>query len=137
LAAELAFIEVRVFPWRPRPRVMKASTLRDVADPGLVLDDFDGFVMGMALWLAIIVAAPVIVVLLAALLFSIELPLLLALALLLILIRLVGIIPWTVGVVDQQTGTERQEKTRSLIHAIRQVRAVNDSRRVPVRWSWS
>jgi hypothetical protein len=77
-----------------------------------------------------------IVVVLAAALLSFEMSLLIALALLLVVARLVGIIPWTVGVVDQQAGTERHEKTRSLVRAIRLVREINGGRRVPVRWSW-
>jgi hypothetical protein len=94
-------------------------------------------VFGVALWLAFIIAAPAIVVLIAALLLPFELTLLIALAMLLVLTRLVGIIPWTVGVVDQQSGIERQERTRSLIRAVRMVRSINNRRRVPVRWTWS
>ena len=139
MTAQLSFIEVRVFPWRIRPRVMKPSTLRDAADPfgDLGLDDLGGLVFGLALWLAVIIAAPLIVILLAVLLFPFELSLLIALAMLLVLSRLLGIIPWTVAVVDQQSGTERYEKTRSLVQAVRLVRRVNGRRRVPVRWVWS
>ena len=134
--AELAFIEVRVFPWNLRPHVMKPSTVRDAANPIDGIDDLGGLVFGMAIWLLIIIAAPLIVLLLAAMLFSFELVLLIALALLLVVARLAGVIPWTIGVVDQQAGTQRYEKTRSLVHAIRLVRGINGGRRIPVRWRW-
>jgi len=132
-----AFLEVRLFPWRLRARVMKPDTLREHADPTYLFDDLSGFVIGIALWLFILIAAPVIVIVLAGLLFSVELPLLIVLALLLVGARLVGAIPWHVGIVDQRTGVERWESTRSLLRAARIVREINGERRVPVRWSWS
>jgi hypothetical protein len=76
-----------------------------------------------------IIAAPLIVLVLAAMLFSVELVLLIALALLLVAARLAGVIPWTIGVVDLQVGTQRYEKTRSLVRAIRLVRDINGGRR--------
>jgi hypothetical protein len=115
---------------------MKASTVRDAANPIDGIDDLGGLVFGMAIWLLIIIAAPLIVLVLAAMLFSVELVLLIALALLLVAARLAGVIPWTIGVVDQQVGTQRYEKSRSLVRAIRLVRDINGGRRVPVRWSW-
>jgi hypothetical protein len=135
--AELAFIEVRAFPWRLRARVMKPDTLRDAVDPLYGIDDLAGVVVGFVLWLFVIVAAPVLVVLLAALLLPFELSLLIGLALLLVAARLVGVVPWTVGIVDERTGAQRREQTRSLLRAVRIVREANGTRRVPVRWSWS
>jgi hypothetical protein len=59
---ESALLEVRLFPWRPRPRVMKASTLREAVDLDQLggVDDVAGLVLVLvlALWLAILLAAP-------------------------------------------------------------------------------
>jgi len=55
---ERAFIEVRVFPWRLRARVMTASTRRGLAlnaDP-VNGDDVAGFVVVLRVWLAILIA---------------------------------------------------------------------------------
>ena len=133
---ETALLDVRVLPWRPRARVMKPDTLRENADPFLPTDDVAGVVLGLALWLGIIVAAPLLVLLLAAGLFSVELPVVLALAVLLGVVRFTGLLPWTVVVVDRVTGVERQERHRSLWRAARRIRAVNVDRRVRVRWAW-
>jgi len=139
VASELAFLEVRLFPWRLRPRVMEAKKLRDGTDPfsGIAaFDDLAGVVFGLALWIAVLIAAPLIVLVLAALLFSIELPLLIVIALLLVIARVIGVIPWVVGVVDQRTGLARYERTRSLFRAVRLVHEVNGEHGVPVRWHW-
>ena len=133
---ETALLDVRVLPWRPRARVMSPDTLRENADPFLPDDDIAGVVLGLALWLAIIVTAPLLVLLLAAGLLSIELPVVLALAVLLGVVRFTGVIPWTVVVVDRVTGGERQESYRSLWRAARRIRAINTDRRVRVRWAW-
>jgi hypothetical protein len=44
------------------------------ADPLTAVDDLQGLVLGLALWLAILIAAPVVVLVLAAGLLSVELP---------------------------------------------------------------
>src|SRR4029078_812306 len=47
---ETALLDVRVFPWRPRARVMKPATLRENADPSLWdFDGVEGVVIGLAL----------------------------------------------------------------------------------------
>lgn len=133
---ETALLDVRVLPWRPRARVMKPETLRDNADPFMAVDDLQGVVLGLALWLVIIIAAPLIVLVLAAGLLSIELPIVLALGLILLVVRFTGLLPWMVVIVDQVTGDERRETYRNLWRAARRIRTVNSDRRVKVRWAW-
>lgn len=133
---ETALLDVRVFPWRPRVRVMKASELRENADIPVGMDDVEGLVIGLALWLAIIVAAPLVVLVLAAALLSVELPVVVAAALVLAAIRFTGLLPWAVVVVDQVTGEERRESYRNLWHAAGRIRALNADRRIKVRWAW-
>jgi len=133
---ETALLDVRVLPWRPRARVMKADTLRENADPFIAADDLSGVLLGLALWLVIIIAAPVIVLLLAAGLFSVELPIVVGLALLLGVARFTGLIPWTVVILDRVTGDERRESYRSPWRAVARIRGVNADRRVKVRWAW-
>lgn len=138
--AETAMLDVRVLPWRPRARVMKASTLREGLsnfDPLGVGDDLHGFVLGLAAWLAIIVAAPLVVLVLAAVLLSVELPVVVGVAALLVVIRFTGLVPWEVLVLDPVSGGERRESHRSLLRAARAIRAVNGERSVRVRWAWS
>jgi hypothetical protein len=135
---EIALLDVRVFPWRPRARVMKANTVRENADPVLWdVDGVEGLVIGLVLWLVILVAAPLIVLVLAAGLLSVELPLLVALTALLAVARFTGPIPWTVVVLDQISGEERTERYRTLWRATRRIRSVNHGRRVQVRWAWA
>jgi hypothetical protein len=134
---ETALLDVRVLPWRIRARVMKPSTLRENLDPTLVADDFSGLLLGLAVWLVIIIAAPVVVLVLAAGLLSIELPVLIVLALVLLLIRFTGLLPWTVLVLDPVSGAEHRERYRSLWRAVRRIRAINSDRRVKVRWAWT
>ncbi|GAA4116632.1 hypothetical protein GCM10022215_16440 [Nocardioides fonticola] len=130
-----AFLLVRVFPWRVRPRVMKASTLRD-ADPMFDLTDVGGFLVGLGLWILILVAAPVLVVVFAALLLPVEVTLVVLLVPVVVLARLAGVVPWVIVIVDG-AGHERVERTRNLLRVVRRVRAINGGGRVPVRWRWS
>lgn len=119
---------------------MKASTLRDFAsnaDPTDAIDDLTGLVVVLGVWLAILIAAPLIVLLLAGALFSIELPLLVAIAVILLLARFAGLTPWTIVIVDQLSRKERVETTRNLLRARRRIREINDERRIYVRWAWS
>lgn len=134
---ESACLEVRVLPWRPRRRVMKVEDLREVSAElvGGSTDPTD-FAISLGLWLAIVIAAPLIVLMLAAGLFSVELPLVLAIAVLLAVLRFAGVIPWTVLTVDAVSGTETRSSYRSLLRAVRRVREINHDRRVQVRWSW-
>jgi hypothetical protein len=134
---ERALIEVRVFPWRPRARVMKASTPRDLAlnaDP-VNVDYISGCVVVLGVWLAILIAAPLVVLLLAGALFSVELPLPIGFGVLLILWRFAGLMPWRIVILNQLSGEERIETTRSLTRAIRRVREINGERRVYARWA--
>jgi ABC-type transport system involved in multi-copper enzyme maturation permease subunit len=116
---------------------MKADSLRDKIDPLSGMDDINGVLIGLALWLLIIIAAPLIVLVLAGALLSIEIPIVVALGSLLALIRFTGLIPWTVVIVDQVTGEERREPYRNLWRAADRVRAINTDRRIKVRWAWS
>ena len=136
---ESALLEVRLLPWLPRPRAMKASTLRRTVDLDQLggVDDIAGLVLALAFWLTILLAAPVLVIVLAALLFSVELPLLIGVGLLLALARFAGLVPWTVLIINKVTGDERRESTRNVLRAVRRVREINDERRVLVRWAWS
>lgn len=139
--SDVAFLEVRVLPWRPRQRRLHPDTLRDLATPDLSLggDDLAGVAVGLALslalWLAVVVAAPLLVVLLAWLLFAVELPLLIVVALALMAVRVAGVVPWTVVTVDGTTGRETVLRTRSLRRAVRVVRGVNGGRRMALRWA--
>jgi hypothetical protein len=135
-----ALLEVRVFPWRLRTRVMRASTFRDKissVDPTLGTDDLSGLVVGLAVWLTIMLAAPLLVLILAGALFSVEVPVLVIVALALVLARFTGLIPWTVVIVDRISGQEQRESTRSFVRAVRRVRDINGDRRIVVRWAWS
>lgn len=133
---ESALIDVRVLPWRPRARVMEPDTLRVNVDPFSAFDDLQGVVVGLVLWLVVIIAAPVIVLVLAAGLFSVEVPIVVALGVLLLMIRFTGLMPWQVLILDQITGAERRESYRNLWRAARRVRSLNSDRRVKVRWAW-
>lgn len=137
-----AFLDVRLLPWRPRARVMKAEDLRenaDLLDVATGADDPAGFVAGIvvsiALWLFVLVAAPVLVLVLAALLLPAELVVVAALAVVVVLARLLGVIPWVVVEVDLPSGGETRTRHRNLLRALRQVRTVNHDRRVRVRWA--
>jgi hypothetical protein len=117
---------------------MKPATLSQNADSSLW--DFDGvagIVIGLAVWLTILVAAPLVALVLAAGLFSVELPVVVALAVLLVVARFIGLIPWTVIVLDKASGDERSERYRNLWTATRRIRSLNDDRRVNVRWAWA
>jgi hypothetical protein len=135
---ETALLDIRALPWRPRRRVMKPDTLRNSID-GLAFDgdDLGGVVLGLALWLVIIIAAPLLVLVLAAGLFSVELPLVVGLAVLLGVARFTGLIPWTVVILDSTSGDERRESYRSIWHAAARIRGINADRHVKVRWAWA
>ncbi|MEQ6900936.1 hypothetical protein [Nocardioides sp. YIM 152588] len=135
---ETAMLDVRALPWRPRARVMKPDTLREHATLAGPLDgdDLAGILFGLAAWIAVLVLAPLLVVVLAVALFSVELPLLLALAVLVVAARFLGLIPWTVLIVDRITGEEMVERYRSILRAVRRIRDVNHDRSVKVRWAW-
>lgn len=99
-------------------------------------DDLGGIVLGLAVWITLLIAAPLVVLALAVLLLAVELPLVIALAALLAALRFTGVIPWTVLLVDRATGAESRERFRFLPSAIRRIREVSTSQRIEVRWSW-
>jgi hypothetical protein len=58
--ADRAWLEIRVLPWRPRRRTMRASTLRDrVSDLDFLngIDDLTGVVIVLGVWIPILIAA--------------------------------------------------------------------------------
>lgn len=116
---------------------MKADAIRENVDPFVAVDDLHGLVVGLAVWVAIIIAAPLIVLVLAVGLLSVELPLVAAVAVILVVVRFAGLIPWQVLIVDRVTGEERRERYRSLWGALRRISAVNSDRRIKVRWAWT
>jgi hypothetical protein len=136
-----AFLEVRVLPWRPRRRAVKADDVRDAVSSGNPFDgadDLAGVVLSLALWLLVLVAAPLVAAVLVWLLLPVELLLALLLALLVPLVRMLGLVPWTVLVVAAGQGEETRERYRSLLAARRRVREVNGgAQSVPVRWAWT
>ena len=74
---------------------------------------------------------------LAALLLTIELPVVLALAVLVLCARFAGLVPWSVLILDGVTGEQRHESYRWFRGAIARVRSINRDRRVRVRWAWT
>lgn len=136
-----AFLEIRALPWRPRRRAVKADDVREAVssgDPLAGTDDLAGAVLSLAVWLFVLVAAPLVAAVLVWLLLPVELVLVLVLAVLVPLVRLLGLVPWTVLVVDRDRGQETRERHRSLLAARRRVRDVNGgTQAVPVRWAWS
>ena len=122
---QTAFLDVRVFPWKPKMRKMDPDTLREMDPLSGGFDDVAGFFFGLALWLFILVAAPLTVIVLAVLLFSVELPIVIAIALLLLLIRFAGIVPWTVVARNNVNGEESSESFRNIFHAVRRIREIN------------
>ena len=140
---ESALLEVRVLPWRPRRRVLDKDLIGEGGPPDLVsgADDPAGVVVGIVLslvvWILLIVAAPLIVLVLAIAFLPVEIAFVAVLALLLVVARLLGVVPWTVVVVDLVQKTERRESYRNLLHAVRRIRELNHDRRVLVRWAWA
>jgi hypothetical protein len=134
---QVAVIDIRVLPWRPRQRRMNPALMRENASEVLnVADDPSSLLLSIGVWIAIVVAAPALVVLLAVSLFPVELLAALILAIAILLIRFAGIVPWTVRVTDH-AGIVNNESHRSLRSAIRRVRTVNADRRIPVTLSWT
>lgn len=131
-----AWLDLPLLPWRPRRRKMKAESVRETAwDFGPPdFDDPAGFALGIAVWVLLLVAAPVMVVLLAWLLFAFELPVLLIIGAVLVVLRVCGLIPWTVVIVD--ANGERRLPRRNLLRARREIRAITGRVRVDLRWSW-
>lgn len=118
--------------------MLDPDDLRDNADTvALAGDDLGGILIGLALWLFIVIAAPLLVLILAAGLFSIELPIVIVLGILLAVARFAGLIPWSVVILDPATGDERRESYRSIWRATARIRGINENRKVQVRWAWA
>jgi len=113
---------------------MKPDTLRANLDPSFfdAADDLHGVVIGFAVWLVIMLAAPLVVLVLAAGLLSVELPIVVVLAVVFVVVRFTGLMPWEVLIVDLVSGEERRERYRFLWRALRRIREVNNGRRVKV-----
>jgi hypothetical protein len=129
---ETAYLEITVFPWWPRKRQMEADTFRDNLDAVSLDDLFFSIVLFIALYLL----APLIVVLLAWLLLPLEFLLLLLIAVVLVVGRFAGLLPWHITVEDARGQVVRHETTRNVVKAVRTVRRVNDGRGLIVRVSW-
>ena len=106
-------------------------------DPLAAADDIPGLVLGLAAWLVVLILAPLVVLVLAVVLLPFELVLVAALALLLVLARLLGVVPWTVLLLDVVSGSEQRERYRNGLRARQRIREVNVDQRVPVRWAWT
>jgi hypothetical protein len=134
----VAAIEIRVLPWRPRRRKIDPEVIRDGAtDVADVVDDLPGLLIGLGAMIVCYVAAPLIAIVLAILLIPAELGIVLALAVLLLLARFVGLIPWTVVVVEPEAPEDRREQYRLLHRAVNRVRELNGGGRPQVHWHWA
>jgi len=136
-----AALEIRVLPWRPRRRKVDPDKLRDtvgdVSDVAILVDDLPGAVIGLGAMLLCYVAAPLVAIVLAILLIPAELGIVVTLAAVLLLARFVGLIPWTVVVVDPAAPEDRHERYRLLHRAVNRVLELNGGRRPKVVWHWA
>jgi hypothetical protein len=140
---DAAWLEIRLFPWRPRKRDIDIDALDaapDVLDGVAGVDDLG---MGCLVGVGIVLLTVILPVVLVGIVFALEWPVVLLLGLLLIVGRFLGVIPWTVVTVERidtpersTTAVERQTKTRSLRRAVRQIREANETSRTPIHWSW-
>jgi hypothetical protein len=134
----VAAIEIRVLPWRPRRRKIDPEVIRDGAtDVADVVDDLPGLLIGIVAMILCYVAAPLVAIVLAILLIPAELGIVMALAVLLLLARFVGLIPWTVVVVEPEAPEDRREQYRLLHRAVNRVRELNGGGRPQVHWHWA
>jgi hypothetical protein len=136
--ASYAALEIRVLPWRPRRRKIDPEVIRDGAtDVADVVDDLPGLLIGIVAMILCYVAAPLVAIVLAILLIPAELGIVMALAVLLLLARFVGLIPWTVVVVEPEAPEDRREQYRLLHRAVNRVRELNGGGRPQVHWHWA
>ena len=140
---DVAALEIRVLPWRPRRRTIDPEKLRDgvgeATDIDIVVDELPGALIGLGAMVVCYVAAPLVAIVLAILLIPAELGIVVTLAALLLLARFVGLIPWTVVVVDpdgDQHEQYRNEQYRLLHRAVNRVLELNGGGRPRVRWHW-
>lgn len=133
----VAVIDVRLLPWRPRQRRLDPALVREHAGSVTDLaDDLTSLLLTVGVWIAIVVAAPLLVVLLALALLPVELLVVVIIGVAILVVRLAGIVPWTVRITDRN-GAATSESYRSLPGAIRRVRTVNTDRRIPVTFRWT
>jgi hypothetical protein len=139
--ASYAALEIRVLPWRPRRRTIDPEKLRDgvgdATDVATVVESVPGVLIGIVAMILCYVAAPLVAIVLAILLIPAELGIVMALAVLLLLARFVGLIPWTVVVVEPEAPEDRREQYRLLHRAVNRVRELNGGGRPQVHWHWA
>lgn len=137
-----AFIDVRLLPWRPRPRRIRRGRAGDGLDgldflDGLGgLDDLSGLALGVVVAIVIYLAAPLLLILLGVLLLPVELVVVAVLGALILVVRFAGIVPWTV-IVTSRDDTADSERYRNVVNAVRRVREINRDGRLAVRFSLS
>ena len=137
-----AFIDVRLLPWRPRPRKLRRDRAGDGLDgldflDGLGgLDDLSGLALGVVVAIVIYLAVPLLLILLGVLLLPIELVVVAILGAVILLVRFAGAVPWTV-IVTSRDDTAVSERYRNVVHAVRRVRGINGDGRLAVRFSLS
>ena len=134
--AQAAAFRLRVVPWGVRARRLRSSAIRTNASHVLDFpDDFAAMFLSLGIWVMLVICAPLITFLLAAVLLPFEVTLVAIIALVLLAIRFAGITPWTVVLINSG-GVETTEKYRNIVRAVRRVRAVNSSSRVAVQLLW-
>ena len=124
-----AALRIRVLPWRVRLRKLDASKIREYAFDMVQFDD--SFLVGLLVGVAVVLVAPLIAFLLVLLLVPVEAGLAALIAVAVLLVRAVGIVPWTVAV-DYGDG-ESVESYRSVVSAVRRVRSINSDHRLVIR----
>jgi len=124
-------LDIALLPWRPRLRRIDSDDVRDHAS-WLEFDDLSGLVIGLVWTVVVLVAAPLIAVLLAALFLPVEIWIAATLGVLYVVARFTGVIPWTVI-----TSEGTIERYRFLPTALGRIRSLNESPRPRVRWHWA
>lgn len=123
-----AVIEVQVLPWRPRRRVPDPGI--DLSPLGDAADDLIGGVVAVVV--GVLAALVALVVVLGVVVVLLELWVVGVVALLLLLARFAGVLPWVV-----YTGLGTYERYRWLPNAAARVRELNGSRHARFSWQWS
>jgi hypothetical protein len=132
-----AVLRVRLVPWRPRPRRMDPAKIRDNASGLLDFgDDLASLFVRVGIWLALIVAAPLITFVLAVLLLPVEAGLLAIIGFALLAVRFAGITHWTL-VITGPGGHETVEHYRNVARALSRVREINGVRGRAVELVWA
>jgi hypothetical protein len=134
---EGAVIDVHLLPWRPRQRRIDPALVRENAHEVLnVADDPASLLLSVGVWIALVLAAPALVILIAVAFFPVELAIAMFIAIAILIVRFAGIVPWTVRIADH-TGDVNTESYRNVLNAIARVRGVNQDRRIAVEFSWA